>query len=344
MAVGPQAIRFTVAGTTEKLVTVLQNKLRDVSGRALRNVLQNQQVKVNGKIERFATVSVKQGDVIDIAPQWHHYLSSRANRDPLSHAQNSATRQNTGADAPQSAIPTLFEDDEIMVVNKPSPWVCSPAACLQRFGKTANLVHRLDKQTTGALMLAKSRASRDHHMQLFADRFVEKQYLAIVDGVPKQRQGVRETYFRRKLQAGRGFQAGQTFWYSASTVSGVDRDNQVQQSNKGLYAKTAWKVLASGKDASLLLCQPCTGRTHQIRVHLAELSHPILIDRQYAKHFRSTCFATRPLLHSFQLSVDTLVVRAPLPTDMIEAMSSLGIDFDIHSLDPTLPTSSTINQ
>ncbi|MBI3900931.1 MAG: RNA pseudouridine synthase, partial [Chlamydiia bacterium] len=88
-----------------------------------------------------------------------------------------------------------------------------------------------------------------------------------------------------------------------------------------LEAITKWECKQVGKEASLFQCEPMTGRTHQIRVHLAEMGHPILVDRQYAKRFRSNFLSRRPLLHAQKIETSHFSVEAPLPEDFQEALS-----------------------
>lgn len=269
----------------QKLVAFLQDEIGEVcSGKFIRRVLEANLCRVNGLIERFGSTQLKRGDVVELAPAW----------------------KSVAAPSRPAGFPTLYEDDSARWIDKPAGWVCSEENCRQAFGGALKLIHRLDKDTTGVLGLAKGGKSRDAWMDLFAKREVEKKYLAIVDGIPKESKGVRETYLSRK----KTFQ-GQTIWGSGP---------------KGLHAVTHWQVLAVGKQASLLLCQPVTGRTHQIRVHLAEIGHPILVDRQYSDRFRSPLFALRPLLHAFQLRTSGISVEAPLPLDMRQAILRLDME------------------
>lgn len=250
----------------------------------MRRVLEANLCRVNGRVERFGSTQLKKGDVVELSPTW---------------------KSVTTPSLPPT-FPTLYEDDSAKWIDKPAGWVCSEENCRATFGSAFKLIHRLDKDTTGILGLAKGEKSRDAWMELFAKREVEKQYLAIVDGIPKEDQGVRESFLLRK----KTFQ-GQTIWGSGP---------------KGLYAVTHWRVLAVGNQASLLLCQPLTGRTHQIRVHLAEIGHPILVDRQYSDRFRSSLFALRPLLHAFQLKASTIAVKSPLPLDMRQEILRLKME------------------
>ena len=269
---------------SQKLIGFLQEEISSVcSGKMLRRVLEANLCRVNGRIERFGSTQLKKGDIVELASHWQSAISSSA----------------------ASQFKILYEDDAVKVVDKPAGWVCSEENCLRTF-KNCFLVHRLDKDTTGVLVLAKHKMSRDGWMERFAKREVKKQYLAVVDGIPKEDHGVRESSLVKK----KTFQ-GQTIWGSG---------------HRGLHALTHWRTLATGKDSSLLLCEPVTGRTHQIRVHLAEMGHPILIDRQYSDRFRSSLFARRPLLHAWGLSAGTLSIQSPMPVDMQEALDSLRIN------------------
>jgi len=265
----PKSHRFRVE-KREQLAHFLQERL-SISGKKVRKLLEQNCCKINGRIERFGSVWLEKGFVVEfvlveeVKQKWE----------------------------------ILLDQPELQIVNKPVNWVCSPENCHKTFGSTFSLVHRLDKDTTGALLLAKSIVARDALMELFASRLVEKEYLAWVDGVVKQDHGVIENFLAKK-----GSFQGQTIWGQAS---------------KGDLAITKWSVVKRGKNETLVCCKPLTGRTHQIRVHMAEMGHPILIDRQYSKTFRSSLFATRPLLHAhllrFTFDGKIIDVTAKIPGD-----------------------------
>lgn len=262
----------------ETLIASLQAALGEVSGKFLRKVLDARCCKVNGQIERFGSRRISFGDWIELSPQWKL------------------------AGAPQRlTFDVLYEDQNIKIINKPSGWVSvSP--------KGLFLAHRLDKETTGALILAKNATARDQLFELFEKKQIQKTYLAIVDGVPKDGE-------KRSFLAKKGAFQGQTIWGSAP---------------KGLFAATKWKVIAKGKREALLEIEPETGRTHQIRVHLAESGHPILLDRQYAKSFRSSAFAARIMLHArrlrFVFQGEEIDVKAPLFLDMRELLRNIQVE------------------
>lgn len=265
----------------QKLVSFLQKQLDPApSGKALRRVLEARLCRVNGIVERFGSADVEKGSVVELASSWESILSPSC-----------------------SKMEILHEDDRLLIVDKTVGWVCTDEQCRKTFGPKKYLVHRLDKETTGALVIAKSVEARDALMQMFKERSVAKEYYALVDGSPKKDDGVSTSLFAKV-----GSFQGQTIWGSRA---------------KGLPAETHWNVVWRGSNASLLLCKPVTGRTHQIRVHLAEMGHPILVDRQYAKNFRCKLFGSRPFLHAARISFEGIDVSAPLPEDFRAALQEL---------------------
>lgn len=207
----------------------------------------------------------------------------------------------------------LFEDEHLLVYDKPAG-VTSDEKGILRLLKphvSSFLTHRLDKETTGALILAKSSLIAEAVMETFRKRGVAKVYLALVDGCPEELGGVIEN------------RLGKIATYQGQTIYGK------VSGEKGLAAKTRWTLKKSGKNAALLECRPETGRTHQIRVHLAEMGHPILGDYQYGKRFRSKMRPKRLLLHASQVAFlhpifgKKVNIEAPLPQDFIEAMKEL---------------------
>lgn len=206
-------------------------------------------------------------------------------------------------------LTVIFEDEYLKICNKPQGFVCSDVT----------LVHRLDKDTTGLLMFAKQ--GRERFLELFKNREIQKTYLALVDGIPKYEKGRIETLLIKK-----GSFEGQTIWGS------IPKSAQ-ESDSKNQTAITEWEKIAVGQNTSLLMVKPFTGRTHQIRVHLSEMGHPILVDRQYAKFFRCKLFFRRPLLHAWKLrfihpfSGLEMDLNAPLPADFQSALSSLSISY-----------------
>ncbi len=201
-------------------------------------------------------------------------------------------------------LPTpLYEDEELLIVHKPAGVL---SESLPHFP-----VHRLDKETSGVLILAKTPLMQTQMMTLFKQRQVEKRYLALVDGSPSSNEGVIDNHLGKK-----GGYEGQTLYGAVSPA-------------QGMRAITQWRCLCRSPSAALLLCSPRTGRTHQLRVHLSEQGHPILGDRQYARHFKTRYHPERNLLHAYQVSFShprthaPLKITAPIPVDFKEALDAV---------------------
>lgn len=237
----------------EKLAAFLTSKIGG-SNKQSRKLLELNCLRVDGHIERYGSVWLEKGSMVEFFPPYEE-------------------------ETVQWKL--LFENEHLQILDKPENWVCSEENCKATFGADVFLAHRLDKDTTGLLLFAKSRKVREDLMHLFKERQIEKEYLALVDGIVKQDQGVRDSLLYKKKRT-----HGQVIWGSGP---------------HGDRAITHWEVIERYEDSTLLKCFPKTGRTHQIRVHLAEMGHPILVDRQYASKFRSTYFASRPLLHAHRL-------------------------------------------
>jgi RluA family pseudouridine synthase len=264
----------------QKLVHVLQEKIGR-SGKAIRRLLESNACKINGRFERFGSVWVEKDSVIEY-------------QEPL---------------IERVTWETLFENEDFKIVGKPPGWICSEASCQKTFGKNLFLSHRLDRDTTGALVLAKNKEALGAIEELFAKRLVHKTYLALVDGIVSKEEGTKNSFLTKK----RTFQ-GQTIYGS---------------SNRGDQAITHWKVVARGRLETLVRCYPFTGRTHQIRVHLSEMGHPILVDRQYASYFRSEVTASRPLLHAESISFSykgvSIEAFSPPPSDFKKTLERICI-------------------
>jgi 23S rRNA pseudouridine1911/1915/1917 synthase len=235
----------------------------------------------------------------------------------------SITRAEDG-DAQKHVPPILFEDADLIVFNK-APGLTVHAGAGQSSGTLvdallahgANLssvggetrpgiVHRLDKQTSGCLVVAKN--DRAHHdlSRQFAARTVEKIYLALVVGKLRRNAGTINAAIARHR---------------------VHRTKMAVAREGGRAARTDFRVLRSGTNASLIECRLHSGRTHQIRVHLQHLGHPILGDTVYAGR-RAGKFS-RQMLHAWKLGFDhprtgkRMSFEAQLPDDFESAMRAL---------------------
>ena len=254
------------------------------------------------------------------------------------------------APAPESIpLKVVFEDDEIVVIDKPKGLVVHPAAghptgtlvnaliahcgdSLSGIGgvRRPGIVHRLDKDTTGLLVVAKTDRAHASLSAQFADHgrtgLMQRAYLAFVWGVPDRPKGTVEAPIGRHPHA---------------------RDKMAVRPD-GREAVTHWQVLErySGSDgapvASLLACRLMTGRTHQIRVHLASVGHPLLGDDTYGSGFRTKSARLLPearqalaglgrqALHAYILGVEHpsrgeyIEFCSELPADLVGLRSSLG--------------------
>lgn len=185
----------------------------------------------------------------------------------------------------------LYEDEELLFYNKP-PFIASSdlAEILE-----AKLIHRLDRDTTGVILFAKK--NPDLYETLFRERKIEKAYDALIMGVPKKKTGVIMGKMRKI-----GMREGAAIW-------GISRS--------GAWSQTEWECVESGKKYAHLRCRPKTGRTHQIRVHMRALGHPILGDCEYGSRTGMPGLF-RPLLHAHSLSFEAYRVSAPFPADFIQ--------------------------
>ncbi len=278
----------------QRLGVFLREKFRGrFSAKQLKRWMESNLCEVNGAVERFASRQVMVGDRIRI---WIP-STDQINRRPA---------------VEKGRI--LYEDADVLLYNK-SPGVTSEilVTLLDKELGNIQLVHRLDRDTSGVMLFSRHDASKRAIEDLFRRRLVSKTYLAVVDGVPKQAKGVITNYLG-KLHA----YEGQAIWGAVNE-------------SKGQYAETAWQCLSSSSRAALIECFPKTGRTHQIRVHMKGMGHAILGDYQYERHPVCSYLPTRPLLHAARLALqhpisgNQLVISAAIPADFLEAFVSLKI-------------------
>ncbi len=181
------------------------------------------------------------------------------------------------------------------------------------------IVHRLDRGTTGLLVVAKHDRAHRHLADQFARRVAGRTYLALCHGVPAADQGTIESELARHPR---------------------ERVRMASTDRGGRHAVTHWRVRARADGASLLQCRLQTGRTHQVRVHLSEQGWPLIGDGLYRRRacrlppaLRGIVDDTgvRPLLHAWQLrlihptSGEALSFDAPLPADLQAGLAALGI-------------------
>jgi 23S rRNA pseudouridine1911/1915/1917 synthase len=213
-------------------------------------------------------------------------------------------------------LDVLFEDEFMIVVNKPPGLVVHPApghntgtlvnallhhcaGSLSGIGgvERPGIVHRLDKDTSGVLVVAKSDRAHQKLAKAFHDRTVSKRYLAITARSPRLSSGTIEAAIARHTQ---------------------ERKRMAVAIN-GRKAVTRYRVLEAFKENALLECDLLTGRTHQIRVHLAHLGCPLLGDKLYG---RFGAGAPRQMLHAWKLGLDH-----PKTGERMEFTAEMSPDF-----------------
>ncbi len=226
------------------------------------------------------------------------------------------------------ALDIIYQDEDLVAINKPPGLVAHPTATL-RTGTVVNallgrmplskertqdpsdeayrpgIVHRLDKDTSGVMVVAKNDAAHRHLSHSFKKRFAEKEYVAIVVGEVEDGVAVDAAIGRHPVRR------------QSMTVGGENPKS----------ASTQFLVLARLKGYTLVKARPHSGRTHQIRVHLAYLGTPILADELYGS---ASPFIGRHALHAYRLSVphprddQAVTFSAQVPMDMVEAWLRLG--------------------
>lgn len=181
----------------------------------------------------------------------------------------------------------MWENDDAAVVNKPSGLVCVREERPKEWPVAA---HRLDKETSGVLLLAKNPKSLRFLMSQFKRRKIDKEYLVLVHGWIEPKEG------RLRLPLGRK---------TGSLLRSVRYD--------GKMADTAWKrikrLVKGGEKLSLLKIKTYTGRTHQIRVHLAHLGYPVFSDGRYlskSQMIKDRRILDRQFLHAYKIGFDLL--------------------------------------
>ena len=264
---GKYVIMFKISPTKVRLDIYLSTKFDTTISRSLwQKYIKAGYVSVNNKVATTPKFEVDETDEI---------------------ALNLPEKEQTDVD-----LPILYEDDDVIVVNKPSgllthakgglsdePTVAEIIRSKTSFATDTDrpgIVHRLDRDTSGLLIIAKNPESAAHLQRQFAERTAKKTYIAITDGKPKLNAA------KIDLPIGRNPSAPSTFRIYPN----------------GKPAQTTYHVLAENDTQSFVELKPTTGRTHQLRVHLAHLNAPILGDRVYGKS--SDC---RMMLHAQKLEI-----------------------------------------
>ena len=317
----PKTFHVDPASAGLRLDQFLVAQLAEVSRARVQELITQEKVQVNGAPAK-AAMKLRGGERVEIVGD--------AVRPPL---------KAVAEDIPLSVI---YEDDQLAVIDKPAGMMVHAGAAkaddarnrgtlvnalLHRFGKLSagghalrpGIVHRLDKETSGLIVVAKDDITHRKLQEQFAARNVKKKYIALVHGWPKQASGTIDRPIARDP---------------------VRRIRMTTRTRSGRTAVSHYRVLRRidspfGKLA-LVDVRIDTGRTHQIRVHLASLGHPVAGDRIYGAPEQLKTGKTKPLtlgrnfLHAAELEFThpttgrTLHFRAPLPPELREYLKTLG--------------------
>ncbi len=293
-----------------RLDRFLSSKSPDISRTRLQRYIKEGRVLVNGTRVAVPRTRISEGDEVAVnvpAPR------------PLSLEPQAIT------------LDIVFEDQDIIVVNKPAGMVVHPGAghesgtlvhallhhCsdLEGIGDALRpgIVHRLDMDTSGLIIIAKNSMAHHSLISQFAERTTSKRYVAIVAGYLRDKSGTIDAPVGRHP---------------------VHRKKMAANVRNGREAVTHWKVLKELKGASIIEARIVTGRTHQIRVHMASIGHPLLGDSLYGgpaivKLQGKSVNVARQMLHAAYLRVrhpgtgETVEWEVPLPPDMQAVLAKL---------------------
>lgn len=303
--------RHLTADVSGRLDAVLAGAFDDLSRARVQRLIEGGFARVNGEIARKST-TVQPGDRLEVdVPETPHEAVP------------------TGL-----SLPIIYEDARVAAIDKPAglavhgaPGDTQPSVAgwwLEQIQDTAGsfdaerpgIVHRLDKDTSGVLLLAKDPAAQAALSASFEHRDTKKTYLAVVDGVPLQQRAVVDAPIDRDPR---------------------DRTRMAVTTN-GRASRTEYEVLGDDGRRALVVVRPETGRTHQIRVHLAAIGFPVVDDSVYGRK----ASRGRQLLHAYQIEVPhpdggTLTVTAPIPADMAAEIRSLGLETLASTYSAALP-------
>ncbi|NDJ76549.1 MAG: RluA family pseudouridine synthase [Chloroflexi bacterium] len=296
-------VEFTAESSDQRLDKALVARFDDLSRVQAQNLIREGLVTVNERLSK-ASYRIEGGEVIRV-------------RFPL-------PADDAGPEPEAIPLHVLYENDDLAVIDKPAGMVVHPAyghssgtlvnAVLARWphiadwaeAERAGIVHRLDKETSGVILIAKTQDAHAYLQAQFKERAVHKQYIALVEGTPDTPEGIinapigRDPKQRKRMA--------------------VTRD--------GREAITEYMLVEHYADHSLLHVFPHTGRTHQIRVHMAFIGHPIVGDGVYGRR-KQRIRMKRHFLHAAALTFSpphadaSLTVEAPLPLPLQSVLDKL---------------------
>jgi 23S rRNA pseudouridine1911/1915/1917 synthase len=294
-------LHYIVSQPDIRLDKFIAEQVPDLSRTQAQRLIREGNVKVNGEIEK-AGCKLACGDSVDVqvSPPAPSHLSPE--------------------DIP---VRIIYEDKDVLVVDKPAGLTVHPApghkggtlvnAVLSHLPNLADeggrpgIVHRLDKDTSGVMVIAKNPVALAKLSEQFKRHEITKIYLTLVEGRLKPEQGIIEAHIGRDT---------------------VDRKKMmVSGESRGREARTGYKIIRYVSNYSLLEVKPETGRTHQIRVHLAAIGHPVFGDATYGL---KSPVLSRQFLHAHRLGFhhpatgEYMEFISELPADLCKALASFG--------------------
>ena len=281
-----------------RIDSYLAGKL-DISRSKIQKLIKDEKILVNGKIVN-ASYKVMENDVVEVNDSLDFSIDIK------------------GEDIP---LDIVYENDDLLVINKPSGMVVHPApgnytgtlvnALVGKFNLSNNelrpgIVHRLDKDTSGLMLVAKNDWAHEKLAEMIKNRDVKRTYLALVEGIINHETGTIDAPIGRSLD---------------------NREKMMVTEINSKDSITHFKVLKRFSKYTLIECQLETGRTHQIRVHMAYIGHPVVNDPVYGKRVSNNDFGQ--LLHSRKISFnnprdgESLTFEVDAPQEFYDIMYDL---------------------
>ena len=282
----------------KRIDTYLASKT-DFSRSKIQKLIKNKHITLNGK-EISSNTAIHEGDIIEI----------------------NDIKEDQTIKGEDISLDIIYEDEYLLIINKPSGMVVHPApghhsstlvnALVGRFSLSnkdelrPGIVHRIDKDTSGLLIIAKTDEAHEKLSEMIKNKEVERKYIALVDGVIKHETGTIDAPIGRDITS-----------RQKMTVTDINSKDAI----------THFKVLKRFKNHTLIECKLDTGRTHQIRVHMAYIGYPIVNDPLYGKSKKATPFGQ--MLHSYSIKFTHPITNKlisfeiPLPEEFNELLNEV---------------------
>ena len=264
--------KVTTKDTLKRADTFIKEKFENFTRSQIKKLIESSNIKINDKIIKPSTKIELKDKITIILPEL----------------------ESTDLKPLNQSLDIKYENKDLIIINKPSGIVVHPSKGHQNdtiinaligmriefepyLGKPKPwLIHRLDKDTSGLLIIAKNESTYNYLTKIQKDRMIKKQYMAIVQGIPNSPKAIIDAPIgRNKLNR-----------------------KKMSIKKEGRHALTEYEILKSKNNMSLLNITLLTGRTHQIRVHLNAIGHPIIGDNVYGKKSK---YVNRQMLHAYKL-------------------------------------------